>query len=188
MPQTVQQIIVPTAPAPHSPHWTAYASSVTVPFIAAVAAWIAFRQFRIAARQSEISLKQSEISLQQAETAKNKLKLDLFEKRMAIYEVVQETIRKAANGGKLDQEDQIKFIVGTRSAKWLLGEEVYEYIDKTLWHKLIDLDLHNSMSEGSRGDPERTKHIHARADTIKWLVKQFSEFDNLCKEYLSLKH
>ena len=188
MPQTVQQIVVPTAPAPPSPHWTAYVSSVAVPFIAAVAAWIAFRQFKIAARQSEISLKQSEIALQQAETSRNKLKLDLFEKRMAVYEAVQGTTRKAANSGKLSQEEQINFLIATRSAKWLFGQDVYDYLDTTLWHKFVELELHNSMSEGPRDDPERAKHIHARAETIKWLVKQIGEFDNLCADYLSLRH
>lgn len=45
-------------------HWTAYVSAFGLPIVAAVAAAIAFYQWK---------------------TARNKLKLDLFEKRIAVY-------------------------------------------------------------------------------------------------------
>ena len=51
-------------------HWTEYISPIGIPIIAAIAAWIAFRQFQI---------------------ARNKLKLDLFDKRMEVYTAVRES-------------------------------------------------------------------------------------------------
>lgn len=149
-----------------APHWTAYITAVVIPIIALIAAWIAFRQSQI---------------------ARNKLKLDLFEKRMAVYETVQKTLGTAASRGRLTPEEEVSYLAGIHSARWLFGPEVFKYLDETLWHKIVDLDLHNSMLKEPPGE-ERSKHVRERAETLKWLVAQLKEFDKLCINYLSLKH
>ena len=127
------------------------------------------------------------VAYQQAQIARSKLKLDLFDKRMAVYEAVRTALGAAASRGKLTQEEEIAYMVGTRPAQWLFGPEVFKYLDETLWRKIVDLGLHNSMSEGSHSD-ERTKHIYAKAETMQWLVAQYKEFDRICADYLSLRH
>jgi hypothetical protein len=151
---------------PH-PHWTAYLTALALPAIALIAAWIAFRQSQI---------------------ARNKLKLDLFEKRMTVYQAVCDALSVAAARGKLTHEEEVKYFVGTRAAQWLFGPGVFRYLNETLWHKILDLGLHNTMSEGLGDDEERIKHLRARTDTMKWLAAQHKEFDKLCADYLSLKH
>lgn len=73
MHQTSQLIAhqITSATPQADPHWTAYVTAVVVPVIALIAAWIAFRQWQI---------------------ARNKLKLDLYDKRMAVCEVVRKTL------------------------------------------------------------------------------------------------
>jgi len=137
------------------------------PLIALMAVWIAYRQSQI---------------------ARNKLKLDLFEKRMVVYQAVREALSTVAQRGNLTQEEQINYLVGTRSARWLFNSKIYEYLDKSLWHKIVDLELHNSMMSGPMNDQERVSHIRSRADTILWLGAQYEAFDRLCAEDLSLKH
>lgn len=166
MHSTSQLIAQQILSASSSPHWTAYVTALGVPMIALIAAWIAFRQWQI---------------------ARNKLKLDLYDKRMAVYEVVRKTLGKATSHGKLTQDDEVEYLSGIGSAKWLFGPEVSEYLKETLWHRIVDFGLHNTMSSGPASD-ERTRHIHARAETIKWLVKQYDEFDRICKPYLHLRH
>lgn len=173
--------------APPAPHWTAYVSSVAVPLIAAVAALIAYRQFRIAARQIEISAKQSEISLAQAETARNKLKLDLFEKRMAVYEAARKAIGRAASQGPLSGQEEIDYLSGVNSAKWLFDQKIADYLEKDLWKKLAELQAHDSMSKSHDPD-ERNRHIVARSDTVQWLADQYEALDKLCAPYLQLGH
>ena len=148
------------------PHWTAYTTAIVVPIIALIAAWIAFRQSQI---------------------ARNKLKLDLFEKRLAVYETVQKTLGTVASQGKLTPEEEVSYRAGIHPAQWLFGPEVFKYLDETLWHKIVDLDLHNSMLKEPPGE-ERSKHVRERAETMKWLVAQFKEFYQLCSKYLTLKH
>lgn len=150
------------------PYWTAYITAVVVPIIALIAAWIAFRQSQI---------------------ARNKLKLDLFEKRLAVYETVQKILETAAEKGKLTQEERLNYFVGIRSARWLFGPEVFKYLEETLRPEIANLDLHNAvMEEEPPGDERRTRHVRARLETTERLSAQLKEFDRLCKNDLTLKH
>ncbi|GAB3033886.1 hypothetical protein GCM10027285_15710 [Oleiagrimonas citrea] len=146
--------------------WTEYISAIGIPIIAAIAAWIAFRQSQI---------------------ARNKLKLDLFDKRMEVYSAVREALGCITRQGNLTQEQQLQYLQGTRTARWVFGIEVAHYLDEALWHKIVDLELHNTMSKEPSG-PERTKHIQKRAEVFKWLVQQYKDFDALVAEYLELRH
>jgi hypothetical protein len=148
-------------------YWTSYVTAILVPVIAGIAAWIAFRQSQI---------------------ARNRLKLDLFDKRMAVYQAVREALGTAATQGNLTLEQQIKYLQGTRTAQWLFGPKVSAYLDETLWHKIVDLELHNTMSKGPPESAERVQHIHAKADTLLWLVAQYKAFDALVAEHLTLRH
>lgn len=84
-------------------HWTQYIPLIGIPIIATIAAWIAFRQSQI---------------------ARNKLKLDLFDRRMEVYTAVREALGSITMKGKLTQEQQILYLQGTRAAQWLFGPEV----------------------------------------------------------------
>ena len=164
-PQLIAQKITQAAQA--DPHWTAYLSALLVPVIAVFGAWIAYRQWR---------------------TAQNKLKLDLFDKRMAVYDAVREVLGFIASHGKITPGEQLKYMSGIRSAKWLFNQDVAEYLEKTLWGKIVDFELHETMSSGRSNNPERIKHVHARAETFRWLVKQYEVLDKKCSPFLSLRH
>lgn len=69
-------------------HWTQYISAIGIPIIAMLAALIAFRQFQI---------------------ARNKLKLDLFDKRMEVYSAVREALGNIARQGNLTPEQEIQY-------------------------------------------------------------------------------
>lgn len=147
-------------------NWTQYISAIGIPMIAALAAWIAFRQFHI---------------------ARNKLKLDLFDKRMEVYGAVRDSLKSIAQQGNLTPEQQVQYLQGTRSARWLFGPEVSEYIDKTLWHRIVDLELYHSMSKDHK-EPDRSEYIKERAETMKWMIRQHEEFDALVEQYLTIRH
>ena len=149
-------------------HWTAYVTALTVPVLALVGAVIAYRQWR---------------------TAQNKLKLDLFDKRMLVYQAVRDTLGYIGSKGKISSEQQIAYLTGIQTAKWLFGPEVDTYLSETLWHKIVDLELHQTMVyDAPRDDPERSKHIKLKAETLKWLIAQYSVLDKKCAKYMVLGH
>ncbi|SBV35265.1 hypothetical protein STPYR_10195 [uncultured Stenotrophomonas sp.] len=149
-------------------HWTAYVTVLTVPVLAAVGAVIAYRQWR---------------------TAQNKLKLDLFDKRMLVYQAARDALGYIGSHGKTSHEQQIEYLTGIQTAKWLFGPEVHSYLSETLWHKIVDLELHQSMVYDAPNDhPDRSKHIKLKAETLKWLIAQYSVLDKMCAKYMVLGH
>ena len=149
-------------------HWTAYVTALTVPVLATLGAAIAYRQWR---------------------TAQNKLKLDLFDKRMLVYQAARDALRHITSHAELGPEQQIKYLSGIQTAKWLFGSEVDTYLSKTLWHKIIDLELHRTMVYDAPTDnPERGKHVQLKAETLKWLMDQYSVLDIKFSKYMALGH
>ena len=147
-------------------HWTVYLTAFAVPVLAGVGATIAYRQWR---------------------TAQNKLKLDLFDRRMAVYQSVRDALGYIAAHGRINHEEQIKYLKGIQSAQWVFGPKIQKYLHETLWHKIVDLELHNTLSAGNNRDTdERTRHIHLQAETLKWLVGQYKVLDDMCGEYMTL--
>lgn len=149
-------------------HWTAYATALTVPVLAFVGATIAYRQWR---------------------TAQNKLKLDLFDKRMRVYQAARDALGHIASHGKLGNEQQIAYLSGIQEAKWLFGPEVHTYLSETLWHKFVELELHQTMVYDAPTDhPDRSKHIQLKADALRWLIAQYLALDEKCANYMILGH
>ena len=71
--------------------WLTVLSSLATPFIAVLGIWIAYRQSR---------------------TARYKLKLDLYEKRLCIYEAARNAIGTIVTSGQTNNEIERTFLVG----------------------------------------------------------------------------
>jgi hypothetical protein len=78
-------------------------SALLTPVVALLAMYIAYRQWR---------------------TAQNKLKLDLFERRVAIYEAAQSYVHHCRHEQRIDAIIEQAFADRTSGAKWLLNDEV----------------------------------------------------------------
>ena len=149
------------------PHWTTYLAALLTPTITIFGAMIAYRQWRI---------------------AQNKLKLDLFERRLAIYETATGYISSVMITGKTSQVKEMEFLTGIRGAKWLFNDEIVQYLNKDLWHKICDLGCVQSELEGMAVGEERTQKHHARSDLTRWLAAQHEVIDNKFSPFLSLRH
>lgn len=149
------------------PHWTAYLTALLVPIVAVLGAFIAFRQWR---------------------TAQNKLKLDLFDRRLLVHTAAREYISSVMTSGRTTQEAEFAYMAGTRGAKWLFNDEIVEYLDKVLWHKICDLGCLQSELQGLPPGPERTEKVHMQAEIKKWLVAQIEVLDGKLAPFLRLGH
>lgn len=148
-------------------HWTTYISALFVPMIAVFGALIAYRQWR---------------------TAQNKLKLDLFDRRLVIYEAARDYISSVMTSGKTTNEKEFGFLTGTRGAKWLFNDEITQYLDIELWHKICDLGCLQSELNDLPASEERTRKLHAQADLKKWLFAQIKVLDGKFSPFLTLRH
>ncbi|HZP65902.1 MAG TPA: hypothetical protein VFB32_06295 [Rudaea sp.] len=141
--------------------------------IGALGIWIAVRQVRIAQ--------------QQARTAANKLKLDLFDRRIAIYDAAHAFVVEVMRTGTSDLQQQRKFYSSTRGATWLFDPAVTEYLDKTLWEKATRLEaLVETMNVAD--DEQRAENIRQQTEIKLWFAEQLGELERRFSPFLKLSH
>jgi hypothetical protein len=148
-------------------HWTAYLSALLTPTVAVLGSFIAYRQWRL---------------------AQNKLKLDLFDRRFAVYEAARALLASIMTSGKAKDEELFKFMSATREAKWLLDTAIAKYLDEVLYHKALDLQVLASELEGVPVGDVRTKNVQAQSEIKKWFMAQYKVLDDQFSPYLQLKH
>lgn len=150
-----------------APHWTTYLSALLVPVVAVLGVAIAYRQWR---------------------TAQNKLKLDLFEKRFAVYDAVRQLIGSIMTSGVVRTEDLYMALAKTREAKWLLSADIDVYLNKDLYRKLVKLQsLDVELKELPVGE-KRSANVEAQRVLKDWISDQNDVLDEKFSSFLSLGH
>lgn len=99
---------------------------IAIPFSAAV---ITHKFGKI---QSDIARRQADTAAISAETARNKLRLDLFDKRHEVYESADKFLRKALTSVSLTSDDRFEYQVSTKPAAWLFEDDISDFFLKEL--------------------------------------------------------
>jgi hypothetical protein len=145
-------------------------SALGTPIIAVIAAifgsYIAWRQWR---------------------TARDRLKLDLFDRRLANYGVLMRFLGSIQMKGHIDDADLFAFLGDTRNAKWLLSREIDAYFDEIRKKADEYRDIHIKLRTLPDGE-ERTRQGHASSAIILWMRDQFSAVNPRFEPFLKLQH
>ncbi|MDR0215913.1 MAG: hypothetical protein LBJ15_18220 [Comamonas sp.] len=144
-------------PTPALPMWLEVLKAVA-PLIAAllaagVGAWVAHKFGTI---QAGIARQQAETARAAAATAKNKLKLDLFDRRLAIYEASIQTLASTILRDEKAEEADWAFRKKLEVAQWLFDKSVFDFLHKELWTALVRYREAQSEHQGAI-DPQTRK-------------------------------
>lgn len=153
--------------APTNPHWTAYMTALFTPVVAFLGVLIAYRQWV---------------------TARDKLRLDLFERRLAIYSAFRTTLGQIFVKGQLNQEDEQKYLNGVSSSMWLFGEDVHKYLADEFWGKLMEHHLLVSELDGAVVGIERRELAKKKSELRSWFLVQDKRAEMLFLPYLGFHH
>ena len=128
------------------PHWLVYFSALGTPIVALIAAgWgalIAYRQWH---------------------TARDRFRLDLFDKRFKTYAAARDTMSCAS---LRDEEIAARFVSETREAKWVLSSEIANYLENSVAPKLFRLIVLNKRQDNlSLGHPEMVDLVTQRRNS-----------------------
>lgn len=171
-----------TTPIPE-PHWTAFVTALGTPIIAALAAFVAglvaYRNWR---------------------TAQNKLKFDMFDKRIKVYATLCDTITSSITVDTIDSDQLQLFMTASNDTEWLFNVRIATHLKEHTFGKLrvfkSTADAFASYSE-HRGfmnmePPEREKLAkdleYKKLSAKQNLLSELSVLNNLFAPYLRLSH
>jgi len=125
------------------------------------------------------------IAIQQYRTNKLKIRLELFEKRYAVYEGAKEFVSIAVRDGNLANEAFFKLNDRTQDAFFLFDNRVDEYID-TLREKGARLRyLRDQLADQSLPIGEERSKISAESAELGiWFSNQFLDAKRVFRKYL----
>lgn len=157
-------------PSISGPHWAQLVSWLSTPFVALVAlifgGYIAWRQWK---------------------TIQDRLKLDLFDRRFAVYETARKFLGSITFNGRLEDEEVSNFIIGIQQSKWLFNDEINNYLRNEICNEISMITTLNMMLEDS-SKQERKQYILERSEIIKWFLEQSIILEKKMEPFLKLKH
>ncbi len=112
------------------------------------------------------------IALQQWWINREKLRLDLFSRRYAIFEATRKFILFIGREGRVDLAAQRDFWAGTVDAGFLYHADVVGYVEE-IHKKSVKLHYHAQM-QGS-DVPGRGAHIEAEKELLLWFAEQLRD-------------
>ena len=124
------------------------------------------------------------ITYRQWRTDHERVLLDLFEKRMTIYENVRAVIAEITRNGTADGATVLRFVQATDRIGLLFGIEVLAYSDETR-ERIVQLDYHKAMVNGAAGQfvKDIETHQRKRPSFLKALGDFHDEFSVLMMPY-----
>lgn len=125
------------------------------------------------------------IAIQQYRTSRLKFKLELFEKRYAIYQGVKNFILSAVHAANLSNDDFFKFNEETQDAFFLFDERVDRYIDELRSKGARLRYVNERLSDQSLPiGEERSKLAEEHAELNIWFGNQLFESKQVFKKHL----
>jgi hypothetical protein len=106
-----------------SPYWQAILTLV----VSVAVAFISWLQWQTATKQSETAKKQWETAERQAATARNRLRLDLFKRRIKVYDALIAIAAAAYINGHITPEEQNTCGNAIQGAEFLFNKEIDDY-------------------------------------------------------------
>ncbi len=117
--------------------------------------------------------RQSQTAEKQLQTAEEKVRLDLFDRRYAVYEELRAIVVQYGRGG-VNQTEYLKFKAASSRARFLFGPEVTSFLEATaedLLQEVIHWAAPRPVSEDKREAADAV--LVARANRLNSFSKDF---------------
>lgn len=157
-----------------------WAKILATPALAAVVTvTFGLMQFRLAKVQADTAKQAKDI-------AHDKLRLDLLERRMKVYDVVIKFIHATQMERRINMSDVIELTRDVQVAKWLFGPEVYKFLDTFYTTARLAAISFFDVNEGDlRSEVTLSTASQLQQEKfLTWLLAQQPVFEALLKPYL----
>lgn len=145
-------------------------SALLTPLIALIALWIAYQQMK---------------------SNRDKVRLDLFEKRMKIFLIVRESLGTILADGSSKNINWKDFHFAIEQSKFILSEELQEFLTeietKTRQIRAQEVLLFGVNDRGGVPIGERRNKIcEENSELLKWLTDQFEPLQNRFAKFMKM--
>ena len=100
------------------------------------------------------------IALQQWQVARNKLRLDLFDRRYKVFEATRLFLSVILSEATFSDAQLLEFYRGTSDTAFLFDQQVVDYL-KEIAHRALDMRTHQTIWRTKQQGDERTRLIEA---------------------------
>ncbi|MCC6934198.1 MAG: hypothetical protein IT406_00680 [Candidatus Yanofskybacteria bacterium] len=113
---------------------------------------------------------------------KDKLRLDLFERRLKVFSACQELFATILREANVDRDRLFKFLRDSSDVEFLFGDEIKTYLDE-IYKKGLKLSYINQrLNSGSQ--EKREELAEEDSQILGWFEKQFSVSRDFFRKYL----
>jgi hypothetical protein len=117
--------------------------------------------------------------------AKDKLRLDLFDRRLKVFEACQKLFSFVLREGRPTSAELTNFLERTANSEFLFGKDIRNYIEEVQVKGLKIIQLNRRLdSERLEVGDIRTKLAYELSDLEEWFINQFKESREIFRKYL----
>lgn len=150
---------------PLNKDWIDLLTALLTPVIALAAIWIARRQSKI---------------------NRNRLKLELFDRRFKVYSRVASFLSQIMIDGKVQDGADMAFLRDTRTASILFDDRIKALISD-IYEKAVRLHALGAELDALHGDP-RIENLEGQTEIKRWISETLINLEERFKPYLKLEH
>ena len=129
----------------------------------------AFVAYRLGKAQVTVAETQAAVAERNWQIANERIVLELFERRIAIFEGIRDIIGKVLNSGRPTTETYFAYIKAIDKVPYYFGPEVTNYLE-LLGALISDLELDANVIADNL-HPDRMAHIRGRTERMRELAK-----------------
>jgi len=127
------------------------------------------------------------IAWQQHRTNKQKLKLDLFDRRFEVYEATKKYLAKIGAKDDVTRDDLVNFNIETNKSYFLFGNDIQEYLNELHSKGVILHSLNKKLRTDKLSQDEREEVIEKEGKNFEWLTDQLTKSKDIFGKYMRFK-
>jgi hypothetical protein len=127
------------------------------------------------------------IGFQQYRLASAQFKLELFDRRYAIYKATQKYLSIILREAHVDYSDSVQFLSETQDALFLFGPDVAKYLE-SIYKQGIELCSTAHQFEPLPVGTERSRIVEKNADLLSKLTSELTRLKKVFEPYLTFRH
>jgi len=119
-------------------------------------------------------------------TARSKVRLDLFDRRWAVYQAVRNVLGEIVRHAQVSPEEEQKYLVGIQGARFLFDGQISHYLTKEVWRKIVVLSAARDELSSTAATASRGGAAQAKADVLNWANEQYDLIDAMFGEFMHI--